>query len=489
MKISENKKHEWLIIALCLCILLPLITIGFFGRPAADDYGYSLATSVAAANGNIFDVLKAAWETDMTFYQTWQGLYTSAFVLSLQPGIYGEQYYAFSSLIVILSTFLPLLWSVHIINKHCFKKSFTFSLSFSLTLYTMLLIWMPDINDGIYWFNGAMNYTPYAFTNLLNLCLLAEAYTSDKKSKQIIYIALSTVISFLTSGGNHVTAFANILLLLCAVLVLLPKKKLFCLIPLAAACAGFIIMYTAPGTAVRQAYFDSPGIVTTVVRTALYVHNICWQWMSLKWILSLVILTPVAIEFGIKNKDKFGKNFPVYIIAAVIASAAVICGMFCVPFYAMRDFGMGRVHNVIWITFNFASWFIYISVVGYLAAKNYINAAAILSVKHIQRIRLAVMGLALCLMIIIFENSLACWPVKAASELIKGIPQTYAAEMDRRFELYRDPDITEVKVDPIKNKSQLITSSDVGPNADEWPNDSISEYYGKIIVLNSDTAE
>ena len=52
-----------------------------------------------------------------------------------------------------------------------------------------------------------------------------------------------------------------------------------------------------------------------------------------------------------------------------------------------------------------------------------------------------------------------------------------------------NPDITEVKVDPIKNNSQLITSSDVGPNADEWPNDSISEYYGKTIVLNSDTSE
>ena len=127
MKFTENKKHELAVILLCLCILLPLIIVGFYNRPAADDYSYAYTTSAAVAEGSgFFGILKAAWDTSAEFYNVWQGLYTSAFILSLQPGIFGEQYYALSTLIIFFSTFIPLLIAAHILNKHFFKK-FTYS--------------------------------------------------------------------------------------------------------------------------------------------------------------------------------------------------------------------------------------------------------------------------------------------------------------------------------------------------------------------------
>ena len=115
MKITENKKHELIVILICICILLPLIIAGFYNRPAADDYDYALLTHAAVvAGGNIFDIIKAAWETNIYYYNNWQGLYTSAFLLALHPGIFGEKIYAISHLIIIAATYLPLFFAVKI---------------------------------------------------------------------------------------------------------------------------------------------------------------------------------------------------------------------------------------------------------------------------------------------------------------------------------------------------------------------------------------
>ena len=57
MKINKSQKYDLLIILLCIGILLPIIAVGFFNRPAADDYDYALLTYAALQNGgNIFDV-------------------------------------------------------------------------------------------------------------------------------------------------------------------------------------------------------------------------------------------------------------------------------------------------------------------------------------------------------------------------------------------------------------------------------------------------
>ena len=42
------------------------------------------------------------------FYETWQGTYSSAFLMSLQPGIFGERYYSLTPVILVLWSFLCL---------------------------------------------------------------------------------------------------------------------------------------------------------------------------------------------------------------------------------------------------------------------------------------------------------------------------------------------------------------------------------------------
>lgn len=71
----ENKKLEISTIIICVLILLPLFLISVYNRASGDDYDYSIITHRVVENGgNIFDILKGAWDTSAHFYNTWQGL-------------------------------------------------------------------------------------------------------------------------------------------------------------------------------------------------------------------------------------------------------------------------------------------------------------------------------------------------------------------------------------------------------------------------------
>lgn len=83
MKKSNSVLVYICIIALCAFVMLPLISISVYNRPCADDYDYSILTRQVVLNsGGIFELIKAAWQTNMNFYNSWQGIYTSAFILA-----------------------------------------------------------------------------------------------------------------------------------------------------------------------------------------------------------------------------------------------------------------------------------------------------------------------------------------------------------------------------------------------------------------------
>lgn len=70
---------------------------------------------------------------------------------------------------------------------------------------------MPSIVQGLYWFNGAWNYIPFFYLTLFNLALLIRY--EFEKIPQKRWLIGSVLLSFLISGGNHVTGFLNIMLL------------------------------------------------------------------------------------------------------------------------------------------------------------------------------------------------------------------------------------------------------------------------------------
>lgn len=476
---KENRTALTVVLVLCLAMLLPLIVIGFYNRPSADDYSYATLTHQAIENGDgFFGLLKAAWQTDKNFYRSWQGLYSSAFLLALQPGIFGESLYCLTTLVVLLIAWVCLFFGIRILNRHYLHASGFFSSVASVFVLTFLCLWLPSANQGLYWYNGAMNYMLWVFAVFLNLCLSVEIARTPKKCKAVLLLILSTLLSFLISGGNHVTAFSDILFLLfAAVYWFVKERRLFPLFPLAAAGIGFAVMYFAPGTAVRMGVFKQPSVLKTVYFAFCEACYRISGWTSLVFLASLVLLTPVALRIAEQNPPKGKCRFP---WIALSASFVILCGMLCVPYYAMGGFGAGRLTNVIWITFVLLGWLNYVLIVRWLKLNRIITLKRTeLWKKQSAKIKTILPIGCLLLILLCTQSKTHSSSLRAVRELYNGTAKAYACELDERLAPLHDPALTQVRLKALRHKSKLLFFEDITTGPTDWHNIAISKYYGK----------
>lgn len=88
-------------------LLLPVLVLAVFARPSADDFIYAARThAVVQQYGlDLPRLLRAAWDTNVYYYENWQGLYVSGFTLAFQPAIFGNKYYGATLVCVLLPLF------------------------------------------------------------------------------------------------------------------------------------------------------------------------------------------------------------------------------------------------------------------------------------------------------------------------------------------------------------------------------------------------
>ena len=105
-------QKRWLLrLALFIGLLLiPIFVLAVFARPSADDYIYAARTHAVMQQYG-FDLprlLKAAWDTNVYYFENWQGLYVSGFLLAWQPAIFGNAWYGVTLLCVLVPLFFCL---------------------------------------------------------------------------------------------------------------------------------------------------------------------------------------------------------------------------------------------------------------------------------------------------------------------------------------------------------------------------------------------
>lgn len=101
-RINKNVLYSAVLITLVLISLIPLIRLCKYNHPSADDFSYSFRTYHEwSESHSLLKVLKEAINTSIYYYNNWQGLYSSAFFLALQPSIFGEEYYALTGVLML----------------------------------------------------------------------------------------------------------------------------------------------------------------------------------------------------------------------------------------------------------------------------------------------------------------------------------------------------------------------------------------------------
>ena len=535
-----TKKNIFYIILICFILsVIPLYVIGMYAHPSVDDYYYGTETvQVWNETHSFASVVKCSFDEMINTYNIWQGNFSAIFLMRLQPGIFGEQYY-FIAPLILLSAYIGFsIFFFYTALKKIFKADsyLAATVGICLTFVSMQLCATPS--DSFYWFNGAIYYTFFYSLMLFLFALLIRIRTA-KAAGTIILTAISSVSAFLIGGSNYAAAlFMCIILALSAgaavYFVILRKNKVIrpyhmaaYIIVAAAAMAGLFISMAAPGNALRQqSVGGSTGIVKTFVYTFAFGGYSIAKVLNAPCLIFFICMIPVF--YRIARRSGFTYRYPLLV---AVFTFGLYCSMGTPVFYAQGLRMPYRMMNIIFfaayvlITFNliyFLGWIgnkfeskTFKQLIGGSTACEKpamikTDRACIILEKVIdcffEKIKASRKNALLALAISLCAFVIACigcievgeteyksgdagfgkLPLSAAAtlSLINGDAKTYDRELTARDEYLRSTGDDEqfVTVPALSKRPAPIYHSDITDDPGDWHNAHVAMYYRKECI-------
>lgn len=475
---------------LILVLLIPVAVLALYARPSADDYVYAARTHAVVQQYG-FDVprlLAAAWETTVYFFQNWQGLYVSGFILALQPAIFGNAWYGLTLVCVLVPLFLCLYGSARLVIRRLEPAQKHLPLALTLLVLFAFVEGMPSPVEGLYWFNGAMNYLPYFALTVLNAGLVFALCLPLSRTRRCAYAAAGVVIGLVIGGGHQVVGELNLLLLLLALFVTLRRRNFWLCPAFVSAVLGLLINVMAPGTRVRSDGFAGAGFLEAVVKSFVLagMEWIRWLDVPLLCLLALLALPLRRLSQSARLSDRVFRH-PWY---GVVVTYLLMWAMIFLPSYTMGGIGAGRLLNVVWMTFVLGlavSEFLFF---GWLErVQGFSLARAEQALWHRGRLMVGTVVVMLLCMACIGSHTVKegqdnyfATSLEALYELADGQATRFASALDAREAALSDPDQPDVAITPLKAEERpwLLFYTDVSAGPDLW---GFTPYYGKDSVV------
>lgn len=480
MKILNKRlKHKYVFALAVLALALALIPIFMMARynvMSADDYSYGYHTHKAyLETGSIIKVLEGAVRTTRESYYDWQGTFSAIFLMSLQPGVFGEQMY-------VLSTYLMLLSLLAGIFSFCFalfsglfgaEKSVSGIIAVLIALASTQLL--PSPVQGFYWYNGSVYYT--FFYGLFLICS-ALVLSFCVKGRGIYKLVLASLLAAFIGGGNYVTALSGSVLAVSTVALLAVLKKpqwKAVLIPALALLVCFAISVAAPGNSLRQELHTGVGPVSAILLSLKWAAVKAAEWASLPMLGILLLMLPFAWHGAAES----GFSFKLPGLVSLY-SYGLFASMFCPHIYAMGIVGPGRLENILYfayvliVTINIFYW------CGWISCRK--------SRQHKggDGIRISVLCGAAALMLCCLalgahSNSYTSYVAISPEHLEEA--KVYYQVAQERLESLKDDSIKDVHLKAYPCLPYLLFFDDATTAADEWQNQAMCSYYNKNYVV------
>lgn len=482
----KKKRLSLIVWAVFICLTVPIFVLSAFNVASADDFGFGqvLYWYVQEHGYQPLGILKSAVENMVTNYFTWQGRYSESFFSTFMPDIFGAYWlwapflYCFTAGAVIL--FFRTVFGRLTKGEYAFAGTICGVLTFCLIAQAV-----PYPVEAFFWFDGSMAYM-FHHGIYLYMCSAAIAYLcSDSRKRSAGLMALLCLLTILAAGGNNVTAFVSILtyVIFLAIAFLL-KKKWTLIFPAILSVVGFVVSYLSPGTSIRGGGEYQPILLTIRKCFVWTFKQYLLKWTSLSLILLLLILTPLLLQVVRHIRENHAFRFP-FVLLLAVGDVCFLSAMSCPSFYVLGEPGPGRLRNVIFVSYVLMVVLSYGYFLGWLFC-------GFLKMEQIQKIaglydRLSIPKAA-CILVL-FAAVLCLGntqhrgtSVEAVREVISKEAQTFHAEAMARKELYEDPSLADVQVEPYSVKPYLLFFDDITDDAGNWKNVVLAMYYGKESV-------
>ena len=467
-----------LVLAALLLSLAPLLLLGRFALPCADDFSYGAAAHAAyLADGSLPSVLRAALRQVRETYFGWQGTFSAIFLMSLQPAVFGLSCYALTPVLMLLSL---------LAGTFCLclaLLSGTFGLPRSLSccaagLCSLLCIQlMPSPVQGLYWYNGAIYYTFFHGLALLAFALGLRLLQRGGVWRQL----LLCLLALLLGGTNYVTALCCSIVAVSALILLAllrnrARRRL--LLPTLILLAAFAVNTLAPGNAVRQASVShTPQALRAILDSFAVAGVYALRWLKLPLVGTMLLLG--VLLWPALGCCGFSFRLPGLV---TLYSVCLFAAMFCPGLYALGEVGDQRLLNIIYYSYvlllglNLCCW------LGWLRTRRKPVGARC----RVGLLPLLLSGAVCLLCCALYLRAGGYTSLMALGAMRSGEARAFHDAGAARYAVLEDATIRQAELAPYPCRPYVLFFDDITADPQDWRNLVTADYFDKDSVRLSE---
>lgn len=194
-----RKYYAWAVFSIVVVSFIPILYCGWFAYASADEFSKSyLAHDAVLAGQGFLDVLRAGVQAAINQWETIEGTWSSNFVMSIQPSIYGERWYAITvplCILYITAGAAYFFYEVLVIICGISRKAYV---TVMLLQVFLVVQYMPYIRGGLFWYVGMVHYYMPTCIALFMITWMLK-WTRTGHNRYYVYMLCGSIYM----GGSH----------------------------------------------------------------------------------------------------------------------------------------------------------------------------------------------------------------------------------------------------------------------------------------------
>lgn len=489
-KYQINKKYLSIILTIIYVLsIVPMLALGFYDFPSADDFSMALQTHQAfVETGSVFSAVIASLQKAWLVYSQYEGYFFSIILTNVCPSAFSESLYFLTPFIILGMLTFGVLYFFDALFVRVWKLDK--DLTNSVAMITLILMIQSVPKNGprveaFYWYSGAINYTfTFGMAFFWIGLLMRSVYDGDLKARKRKLIWAS-FWGFWMGGANYLTALglAIISVLIIFICVML-KKGVFrqeikwgnIWIPALFNLVGFACSCFTPGNLVRSAETEHISAVKSVLLSLYSTFDMMTNDMA-RWELwvALILLIPIFWTMAGEIKVRFQHPFMFVLFSFLLVSSNMTP-----PFFAVGNIEAGRLKALAWMEYVF----MVVLTLFYLTV--WFRQHEAKDPQEAKISRTSSLAMAVCIGFLVFGSVLSVIPehdyycsTSALTAIVDGSAKIYRQENLERLEILRDDSIKDVELKDHSVHPEMLFYWDITPDPDEWVNYATAKYYNK----------
>ena len=529
----DLRRLSYLLIVIYALSLIPVLVIGKYDYPSADDFSMGLGTRlVYEATGSLFAVAGKILSETVRYYRTWIGYFTSCLFTTVSPATFGEAWYALTPAVILLALHIGVVVFFYALMEKALGMNRYVRRCMTVLALFLMVQRMPEGSlrvEAFYWYSGAGNYTLTFSAGLLYLAFYVLSVCGVRRKNRSLFLILACIMGFLAGGGNYLSAlsFAVVSVLFAVYLVNMKIRQgensrmgRLCvigrLLPAAFYLCGFAVSCLSPGNRIRGGEAEGYGALKSILLSLYYTLSYPLnQWMN--WAVLLILaLAGVIFWMGFAESGGSGASagagsaaasekpgekvrgaaasetgsgaqavqlrFAAPFSAAVLAYGIVSC-VVTPALYAQGNMDAGRIQSTFWLhavlVLLLLEWYLVGGLYRRFSKEQNVSAASCLQNGAGGFVRAILLFFLVFSLLAVKGNPDFYTGTSAVSELLDGSAAQYGRENEERLRILKNPREQDAVLPRYTVQPNLLYFEDVSEDPGDWINQKMSEYYGK----------